>query len=80
MVLVTSLGPSTQSSIPSQQTVPCFTVLLVWLVLWAREISLWGDLTLTERKTGKGGMDNIFAHLSLQKNTKKNEKTSKKKI
>ena len=37
-VIVTSLGPSPQSSTPCQQTFPCCTVCLVWLALGAREI------------------------------------------
>ena len=40
-VLATRLGPSPQSSTPCQQTFPCCTAHLVWLVLGAREISLW---------------------------------------
>ena len=40
-ILVTSLGPSPQSSTRYQQTYPCCTVCLVWLALLAREISLW---------------------------------------
>ena len=39
MVLVTSLGPSPQSSKPCQQS--CCTVCLVRLALWTRKISLW---------------------------------------
>ena len=38
-VLVTSLGPSPQSSTQCQQTFPCCTVCLVWLALGASEIS-----------------------------------------
>ena len=37
-VLVTSLGPSPQSSIQYQQSFPCCTVCLVWLALGTREI------------------------------------------
>ena len=41
-VLMTSLGPSPHSSTPWQQTFSsCKGFFLVWLVLWAREISLW---------------------------------------
>ena len=39
-VLVTSLGPSLQSSTQYQQSFPCCTVCLVWLALGAREIPL----------------------------------------
>ena len=41
-VLVTSLGSSPQSSTPCQQTFPCCTAHLVWLVLGARETSYMG--------------------------------------
>ena len=37
-VLVTSLGPSPQSSTQCQQTFPWFTVCLVWMALGAREV------------------------------------------
>ena len=37
-VLVTSLGPSPQSSTTCQQLLPCCTVCLVWLALGAREV------------------------------------------
>ena len=37
-VLVTSLGPTPQSSTQCQQSFPCCTVCLVWLALGARKI------------------------------------------
>ena len=40
-VMATRLGPSPQSSTPCQQTFPCCAPRLVWLVLGARELSLW---------------------------------------
>ena len=43
-VLATRLGPSPQSSTPCQQTFPCCTERLAWLVLGALEISLWISL------------------------------------
>ena len=39
-VLARRLGRSPQSRTPCQQTIPCCTACLVWLVLGAREISL----------------------------------------
>ena len=50
-VLVTTLGPSPQSSTQCQQTFPCCTVCLVWLALGAREV----DYTLSlVRKSFEG--------------------------
>ena len=48
-LLVTSLGPSPQSSTKCHQTFACCTVCLVWLALGAREIPYdWGYLEQTK--------------------------------
>ena len=52
-VLVTSLGPSPQSSTPCQQNFPCCTACLVWLVLGAREISLWWQVAVDRLRVAR---------------------------
>ena len=79
---MTSLGPSPQSSTPCQQTFPCCTACLVWLVLGAREMSLWVNIVPREVPRDKIHQDtpSAFPHIASIHNMQLTLQIQNKKI